>query len=102
MVFHVDQPANDFNTLFEVLDADPNRYELDDPHVFPCAIGRSFYRSVLPPDCVDVGWSSYAAVWLSSIPKSIPGHFAVLRSTGAPRRSRAFSRIVLKTVLNIA
>ena len=25
-VFHVDQPSNDFNALFDVLDTDPNRY----------------------------------------------------------------------------
>src|SRR5215469_983591 len=30
-VFHIDQPSNDFNTLFEVLDADPDRYASDDP-----------------------------------------------------------------------
>ena len=30
IVVHVDQPANDFNTLFEVLHADPERYSLDD------------------------------------------------------------------------
>jgi hypothetical protein len=66
-VFHVDQPANDFNTLFEVLNADPDRYALDDANIFPCAIGRSFYESVLPPDSVHLGWCAYAAVWLSRI-----------------------------------
>jgi len=67
-VFHVDQPSNDFNALFEVLDADPDRYVLDDPNVFPGAIGRSSYESVLPPNSVHLGWCSYAAVWLSRIP----------------------------------
>jgi hypothetical protein len=84
-VFHIDQPSNDFNTLFEVLDADPDRYALDEPNVFPCAIGRSFYESVLPPDSVHLGWSSYAAVWLSRIPGTISGHFTPLRGTGADR-----------------
>ena len=41
-VFHVDQPANDFSTLFAVLNADPDRYVLDEANVFPAAIGRSF------------------------------------------------------------
>jgi len=90
VVFHVDQPANDFNTLFEVLDTDPDSYALNEPNVFPCAIGRSFYGNVLPPDHVHLGWSSYAAVWLSRIPMPIPGHFFVLRSTGAVRA--AFDR----------
>jgi hypothetical protein len=84
-VFHVDQPSNDFNTLFEVLDADPDRYVLGDANVFPGAIGRSFYESVLPPGSVDLGWSSYAAVWLSRIPALIPGHFISVRSTDAVR-----------------
>ena len=84
-VFHVDQPSNDFKTLFEVLDADPDRYVLDEPNVFPAAIGRSFYENVLPPGSVDFGWCSYAAVWLSRIPTLIPGHFVSFRSTGTVR-----------------
>ena len=47
----------------------------DDPNVFPCVIGRSFYESVLPQQSVSLGWSSYAAMWLSHIPSTIPGHF---------------------------
>ena len=43
-VVHVDQAAIDFNTLFDVLDRDPERYSVDDPNVFPSAIGRSFYQ----------------------------------------------------------
>jgi hypothetical protein len=84
-VFHIDQPSNDFNTLFEVLDADPDRYFLNDANVFPSAIGRSFYENVLPPDSVHVGWCSYAAMWLSRIPASIPGHFISLCSAGTAR-----------------
>ena len=84
-VFHIDQPSNDFKTLFEVLDADPDRYVLNDPNVFPAAIGRSFYESVLPPGSVSVGWCSYAAVWLSRIPTLIPGHFMPLRTTDTVR-----------------
>jgi len=89
-VFHIDQPSNDFNALFEVLDADPDRYVLDDPNVFPGAIGRSFYQSVLPPGSVHLGWCSYAAVWLSRIPTLIPGHFIAVGSTGSVRA--AFER----------
>ena len=84
-VFHIDQPSNDFNSLFEVLDADPDRYVLEDVNVFPGAIGRSFYENVLPPSSVHLGWSSYAAVWLSRVPTLIPGHFISLGSTGEVR-----------------
>jgi S-adenosylmethionine-dependent carboxyl methyltransferase len=78
LVYHIDKPANDFNTLFQVLENDPDRYGLEEPNVFPSAIGRSFYKEVLPPDHVHLGWSSYAAVWLSRIPSLIPGHFSVI------------------------
>jgi hypothetical protein len=80
-VFHIDQPSNDFNSLFEVLDADPNRYGLDEPEVYSAAIGKSFYERVLPAGSVHLGWSSYAAVWLSRVPALIPGHFISIRST---------------------
>jgi SAM dependent carboxyl methyltransferase len=85
VVHHIDLPANDFNTLFEVLDSDPDRYSRDEPNVFPTAIGRSFYDQVLPPESVHIGWSSYAAMWLSRIPTLIPGHFVPLRSSGDVR-----------------
>src|SRR5215469_1553887 len=84
-VFHIDQPSNDFNALFAVLTADANRYMLDEPNVFPAAIGRSFYESILPPGSVHFGWSSYAAQWLSCIPALIPGHFFPAHSTGEVR-----------------
>jgi hypothetical protein len=85
VVYHVDLPANDFNALFETLQDDPERYVLNQPNVFPCAIGRSFYENVLPPGGVHIGWSSYAAMWVSRIPTRIPGHFFVLRSAGEVR-----------------
>jgi hypothetical protein len=90
VVVHIDQHANDFNTLFDVLHSDPERYSVDDPNVFPSAIGRSFYENVFPSEQVDLGWCSYAAVWLSRIPALIPGHFAYLASTGDVRA--AFDR----------
>jgi hypothetical protein len=89
-VFHIDQAANDFNTLFGVLHGDPERYSVDDANVFPSAIGRSFYESVLPRRYVHLGWSSYAAVWLSRTPMTIPGHFLYLGSRGEERA--AFDR----------
>jgi hypothetical protein len=85
LVCHIDRPSNDFNSLFGLLDTDPERYGVDDSNVFSCAIGRSFYGSVLPPGSVDIGWSSYAAMWISRIPTLIPDHFFVFASTGAVR-----------------
>lgn len=89
-VVHVDQHANDFNTLFDVLHNDPERYSMEDPNVFPSAIGRSFYENVFPREHVDLGWCSYAAVWLSRIPAPIPGHFVAHLVSGDERT--AFDR----------
>ena len=84
-VYHTDLPSNDFSELFSLLATDPDSYLRADPNVFPYAIGRSFYQSVFPPDFVDLGWSSYAAVWLSQIPRQIPDHFFIPCSTGTVR-----------------
>jgi SAM dependent carboxyl methyltransferase len=84
-VVHVDVAENDFSTLFGVLDTAPESYVSDHPDVFPSAVGRSFYRPVLPPGHVHLGWSSYAAVWLSRAPTLIPGHFWIPSSGGAIR-----------------
>jgi hypothetical protein len=89
-VFHIDQPRNDFTSLFEVLSSDPDRYVLNHANVFPCAIGRSFYEQVLPSESVHLGWCSNAAMWLRRIPSLIPGHFWSWRSTGDARA--AFDR----------
>jgi hypothetical protein len=85
LVYHVDLPGNDFTTLFRLLDGDPSSYVKDDAAVYPYAMGRSFYQEVFPPGVVDVGWSSFAVVWLSRIPRQIPGHFCIPFSTGAIR-----------------
>jgi hypothetical protein len=45
---------------------------------------------VLPDSSVDVGWSSYAAMWISRVPMAIPGHFLPLRAPDAVRA--AFER----------
>jgi SAM dependent carboxyl methyltransferase len=90
LVIHVDQAANDFNTLFNVLHSDPERYCVDDPNVFPLAMGRSFYESVFPREYVHLGWSSYAVVWLRRAPMLVPGHFMAVASTGDVRQ--AFER----------
>lgn len=88
-VFYIDQPLNDFN-LVEVLSSHPQRYSLCEPNVFPSVIGRSFYEQVLPADSLHLGWSSFAAVWLSRVPSLIPDHIFAPCATGETRA--AFER----------
>jgi hypothetical protein len=89
-VFHIDQPTNDFNSLFKVLASDQDRYVVDEPDVYPAAIGKSFYEKVLPANSVHLGWSSYAAMWLSRIPALLPDHFLAICCNGRARS--AFDR----------
>jgi hypothetical protein len=70
----------------------PDRYILDDPNVFPSAIGRSFYESVLPPSSVHLGWSSYAAVWLSRVPTLIPG-LCLPKTPSGPSQVLSFAKM---------
>jgi hypothetical protein len=85
IVYHTDLPANDFGSLFKLLGTDPDRYSLDDPAVFPCAIGRTFYQSILPPNYVHLGWCSYAAMWISEFPLVSPNHIFVPRMDATAR-----------------
>jgi hypothetical protein len=62
-----------------------DRYTRGDPNVFPCVIGRSFYQALFPPGQVDLGWCSYAAMWISQIPSVAPDHIFVRRMTGRAR-----------------
>jgi hypothetical protein len=86
-VTHTDVPDNDFSTLFHTLYGDPESYLSNEPNVFADAVGRSFYESLLPPAQVSLGWSSFAAHWLSRVPAHIPGHFLDRRATGAAREA---------------
>ncbi len=86
-VVHTDLPGNDFSALFQLLASDPGSYLRDDPAVFASAVGRSFYEQVLPPGSVALGWSAWAAQWLSRIPAPIPDHVQVACSRDAAVRA---------------
>jgi hypothetical protein len=90
LVCHIDLPINDFNALFALLADDPDCYSRPESKVYSCAVGRSFYESVLPPNHVHLGWSSFAANWISRIPTSLRGHIFVPCSTEVERS--AFER----------
>jgi hypothetical protein len=76
-VVHTDLPGNDFTALFQLLATDPGSYLRDDPAVYASAVGRSFYETILPPASVTLGWSAWAAQWLSRTPAAIPDHVQV-------------------------
>jgi hypothetical protein len=85
LVCHIDLAVNDFNALFALLEEDPDCYSRNEPNVFSCAIGKSFYEAVLPRNHVHVGWSSYSAMWISRIPTRRLDHIYVPCSRSAAR-----------------
>ena len=82
-VVHTDLPGNDFSSLFNVVETDPDSYLRDAPHVYAYATGRSFYEPLFPPNSVTLGWSCYAVMWPSQLAALIPGHIYSTRSSGA-------------------
>ena len=90
-VVHTDLPGNDFSSLFETLDVDPDSYLRDDPAAFASAVGRSYYQQILPSDSVTLGWTSWATHWLSRAPALIPDHVVSAYSHNAAVRA-AYAR----------
>ena len=86
-VFHTDLPGNDFTALFQTLANDPNSYLLNDPTTFAAAIGRSYFKQILPADSVTLGWSAWAVQWLSRVPCAIPDQVQIAYSQDAVARS---------------
>jgi hypothetical protein len=73
-VIHVDQPGNDFSSLFALLNDSADSYLRTHPDTYAAAVGRSFFGPVLPPDSVSLGWSSFAVMWLTRTPPEALGH----------------------------
>ena len=86
-VVHIDQPGNDFATLFTMLNEDPESYLCGQAAVFSAAVGRSFFQPVLPPGTVTLGWCAHAAHWLSRVPASLADAWHVLVTHDATARS---------------
>ena len=77
LVAHTDRPDNDFSALFHVLENDPDSYLHKDKATFVSAVGRSFYRQIMPSNSVHLGWSAWAVDWLTQTPCSVEGRLQV-------------------------
>jgi hypothetical protein len=84
VVVHTDIPTNDFTTMFETIEHDPNTY-LGARDVFAFAAGRSFYGRIFPAASVSLAWSAIAVHWLSRVPAPIPDHVYCEFASGAVR-----------------
>jgi hypothetical protein len=74
LVTHTDVPENDFTQLFHTLSDDPDSYLKKDHASFASAVGRSFYSQILPPNSVNLAWSSWSIQWLGRTPTQVPDH----------------------------
>jgi len=86
-IVHTDLPSNDFASLFGLLGADSASYLHGREGVFPSAIGRSYFDMILPPDSVDIGWSSNALHWMSRNPADVADHGWAIFSRSAEVRA---------------
>ncbi len=91
LVTHTDLPGNDFTALFTTITEDPDSYLRADRATFAAAVGRSFYQQILPSESVALGWSSWAAHWLSRVAAPIGDHIHIAYSTDEAAR-RAYAR----------
>ncbi len=91
LVAHTDVPDNDFSALFATLSDDHDSYLKKDSATFASAVGRSFFKQILPSDSIALGWSSWAVHWLSRVPTPIPDHIQISYSSDAVAR-RAYAR----------
>ena len=77
---YTDQPRNDFNALFAIVQA-PGRLDgitgLD-----VLASATSFYRRILPPGSLSLGFSATAMHWLSAKPCNVSDHVQAVGATG--------------------
>jgi hypothetical protein len=89
IVVHIDQPSNDFASLFTLLEEDAASYRRGRAHVFGLAIGRSFYQPLLPTGSLTLGWSSIALHWLSRLPTPLADHIWITRGTAAEQAAIA-------------
>ena len=83
-IYYTDQPRNDYNALFEIVngaagDGTPVS-ELEAVQVFASA--TSFYRQILPPESLDLGFSATAMHWLSRKPGDISNHVQAVGAEG--------------------
>jgi hypothetical protein len=73
-VIHTDLPSNDFSSLFNALQVEPNSYMAGLSGIFPAAVGRSYFQQVLSPCRVHLGWNSWTMQWMSRSPADAPDH----------------------------
>ena len=95
LVYHTDLPSNDFTSLFKALKDDPNSYLKGASAIYPAAVGRSFFDTILPPSHVHLGWNSWTVHWLSQKSADATDHVSPTLSTTPAVRAAASQQSAL-------
>jgi hypothetical protein len=84
MVVYSDQPRNDYNSLFQLIHGlTPMSSYLDTvDNLYVLATATSFYRPLVPPGTLDLGFSTAAMHWLSRKPGDLPTHIKAVGASG--------------------
>ena len=72
MIYHNDQPANDFATLFDTLHSNDSYQNLFS-NIYVSVISRSFYERILPTNSTHLIVCFISLHWLSTVPVPLPG-----------------------------
>jgi len=90
-VVYADQPRNDFNALARIVHGlggfDGYLEEFDG--VFPLFSATSFYRAIVPPGGLHLGFSATAMHWLSGKPGDLAAHVHAVGAVGDEREKFA-------------
>ena len=83
-IVYSDQPRNDFNALItNVHGLGPFETYLDThDNVFPMVSGTTFYKQILPPNSLNIGFSATAMHWMSSKVCNISNHVQAVGAEG--------------------
>jgi len=73
-IVHTDLPSNDFASLFQALEEDPESYMAGQSNIFPSAIGRNYFAPLLPSGSVHLGWNTFSMQWMSRSPADATDH----------------------------
>ena len=90
-IVYTDLPRNDFSQLFRTIhnQTAARSYFGEVAGVFPFASATSFHDPIVPPEALDLGFSSTASHYLSRTPCNIPDHVHMVGASGAAREAFA-------------
>ncbi len=86
---YTDLPRNDFSQLFRTIhgQAGIHSYLEEVENVFVLASANSFHRQIVPSGTLNLGFSSTASHYISTVPTKITGHVHMVGAKGAEREA---------------